>query len=153
RTNGAENESDLDIEKQIAGIWLAVLGTGETNPEATFPTTEGQSISAVGIASGIEDELGMTIDVAVLFEDSTSPPSPAPSSTPPNNTDPSPHTTHGAGRHHGPRQGRPLIQHPEEVPADEQHRRTRGRHGRQHRRPARRPRAVRVLPGGPGHRP
>jgi hypothetical protein len=41
----------------------------EADLGATFFQLQGQSISAVRIAARIEDELGIEIDVAVLFED------------------------------------------------------------------------------------
>ncbi|MBM2620131.1 phosphopantetheine-binding protein [Actinoplanes sp. LDG1-06] len=55
-----------DMERRIAGIWRDVLGTGDAG---TFLELHGQSISAVRIVARIEDELGLDVDVAVLFDD------------------------------------------------------------------------------------
>jgi len=61
--------SPTTLAHHIATIWWDVLGTTDTDPNATFFQLQGQSISAVRIAASIEDELGITIDVATLFED------------------------------------------------------------------------------------
>lgn len=59
-----------EMGERVAGIWRDVLGVDAGDRvDATFFELQGQSISAVRIAARIEDELGVEIDVAVLFED------------------------------------------------------------------------------------
>jgi peptidyl carrier protein len=67
--SSAETGSSRDIEKRVAAIWRDVLGVSEEDAGATFFELQGQSISAVRVTTRIEDELGIEIDVAVLFED------------------------------------------------------------------------------------
>lgn len=57
------------IEKRVGAIWREVLGPGAEQPGATFFDLQGQSISAMRIIARIEDELGIEVDVATLFED------------------------------------------------------------------------------------
>ncbi|TDC40454.1 acyl carrier protein [Micromonospora sp. WP24] len=55
---------------RISAIWRDVLRLGgDAPPDATFLELQGQSISAVRIAGRIEEELGIEVDAAVLFED------------------------------------------------------------------------------------
>jgi len=58
-----------ELERRIAGIWRDVLGGDADRGDATFLELHGQSISAVRIVARIEDELGLDVDVATLFED------------------------------------------------------------------------------------
>ncbi|MFD2762681.1 phosphopantetheine-binding protein [Micromonospora eburnea] len=58
------------LESRIGAIWRDVLGVRDDSPpDATFLELQGQSISAVRIAGRIEEELGIEVDAAVLFED------------------------------------------------------------------------------------
>ncbi|MEU5903157.1 phosphopantetheine-binding protein [Micromonospora sp. NPDC047527] len=57
------------VEKCVAAIWSDVLRMPPDRPEATFFELQGQSISAVRIITRIEDELGVVVDVGLLFED------------------------------------------------------------------------------------
>ena len=57
------------VERKVEQIWRDVLGVRDGQPNATFFDLQGQSISAVRIAARIEDELGVAIDLADLFED------------------------------------------------------------------------------------
>jgi hypothetical protein len=57
------------VEKRVKQIWEDVLDVPADRPDATFFEAQGQSISAVRIATRIEDELGILVDVGVLFED------------------------------------------------------------------------------------
>ncbi|EFL00093.1 hypothetical protein STTU_4294 [Streptomyces sp. Tu6071] len=58
-----------DIAQRIAAIWTDVLGPGSDRAGATFVELNGQSIAAVRIAAGIEEQLGITLDIGDLFED------------------------------------------------------------------------------------
>lgn len=67
-----EKPLDLDpavVQDQIAAIWQDVLRMPAGRRDATFFELQGQSVSAVRIAARIEDELGIVIDVGILFED------------------------------------------------------------------------------------
>jgi acyl carrier protein len=55
--------------KQVEEIWRDVLGMPDGRHDATFFELQGQSISAVRIVTRIEDELGVSVDVGLLFED------------------------------------------------------------------------------------
>lgn len=57
------------VVKQVEQIWRDVLGMPEGRQDATFFELQGQSISAVRIVTRIEDELGIAVDVGLLFED------------------------------------------------------------------------------------
>ncbi|MEV6906701.1 phosphopantetheine-binding protein [Amycolatopsis sp. NPDC051071] len=57
------------IEERVEKIWKDVLGMPAGLHELTFFDLQGQSISAVRIVARIEDELGVTVDVGLLFED------------------------------------------------------------------------------------
>ncbi|TDD33895.1 phosphopantetheine-binding protein [Actinomadura sp. KC06] len=57
------------ISEKVAEIWRDVLGAPDGDSSATFFELKGQSISAVRIAARIEDELGIEVDVGLLFED------------------------------------------------------------------------------------
>lgn len=64
-----DERTPAELERRIAGIWRDVLGEGADRADATFLELHGQSISAVRIVARIEDELGLDVDVATLFED------------------------------------------------------------------------------------
>ncbi len=67
-----ENPLDTDptvLQERIAAIWQDVLRMPADRRDATFFDLQGQSVSAVRIAARIEDELGIVIDVGILFED------------------------------------------------------------------------------------
>jgi len=57
------------VEKHVEEVWRDVLGMPEGRPDATFLELQGQSISAMRIVARIEDELGIGVDVGILFED------------------------------------------------------------------------------------
>ena len=58
------------LEQKVEEIWNDVLGViPGSEPEATFFELRGESISAVRLVSRIEDELGVEVDVADIFED------------------------------------------------------------------------------------
>lgn len=57
------------VEKKVEEIWKDVLGMAESQASATFFELSGQSIAAVLIVNRIEEELGILVDVADLFED------------------------------------------------------------------------------------
>ncbi|GIJ76564.1 Phosphopantetheine attachment site [Micromonospora phaseoli] len=59
-----------ELRRRISAIWRDVLGVRDDAPtDATFLDLQGQSISAVRITGRIEEELGVEVDAAVLFED------------------------------------------------------------------------------------
>jgi len=57
------------VEKHVEEIWRSVLDMPEGRKDLTFFDLQGQSISAVRIVARVEDELGVAVDVGVLFED------------------------------------------------------------------------------------
>ncbi|MEV4483210.1 phosphopantetheine-binding protein [Micromonospora coxensis] len=61
--------SQSAVEKRVEAIWRDVLHMPQDRPDATFFELQGQSISAVRIVTRIEDELGVVVDVGLLFED------------------------------------------------------------------------------------
>ncbi|TCB96759.1 hypothetical protein E0H26_14120 [Micromonospora zingiberis] len=61
--------SRAEVEKRVAAIWSDVLHMPQDRPDATFFELQGQSISAVRIITRIEDELGVVVDVGLIFED------------------------------------------------------------------------------------
>jgi acyl carrier protein len=67
----AVTPSDQSLEKQVEAIWRDVLGVPEGRPDVTFLDLGGQSITAVLIATRIEEELGIPVEVADLFDDPT----------------------------------------------------------------------------------
>ncbi|MEU7874998.1 phosphopantetheine-binding protein [Dactylosporangium sp. NPDC049140] len=67
-----EQAGDLDpdvIAKRVEEIWKDVLDMPEGRRDLTFFDLQGQSISAVRITARVEDELGVPVDVGILFED------------------------------------------------------------------------------------
>ncbi|MFD1832733.1 MULTISPECIES: condensation domain-containing protein [Streptomyces] len=63
-----ETRSSSVVEEKVREMWTAVLGASDT-PGATFFELGGQSISAVRLVGRIEQELGVWVDVDVLFDD------------------------------------------------------------------------------------
>ena len=61
--------SQSAVEQQVEVIWRDILGLPEGRTDATFFELQGQSISAVRIVNRVEDELGIGVDVGILFED------------------------------------------------------------------------------------
>ncbi|BCB74057.1 hypothetical protein GCM10022251_11390 [Phytohabitans flavus] len=61
--------SSSAVEKSVEEIWRSVLRMPEGRQDATFLELQGQSISAVRIIARIEDELGIQVDVGILFDD------------------------------------------------------------------------------------
>jgi acyl carrier protein len=57
------------LETSVAEIWRDILGMPEGRHDLTFFELQGQSISAVRIVGRIEDELGVVVDIGILFED------------------------------------------------------------------------------------
>jgi acyl carrier protein len=69
-SNDAIEAMDIaTIKATTAQIWNEVLDVQEGQESATFFELKGQSITAVQIATRIEDELGIWVDVGDLFED------------------------------------------------------------------------------------
>ncbi|MFI2652179.1 phosphopantetheine-binding protein [Micromonospora fulviviridis] len=60
---------ESELERRVGAIWRDVLGAAQAPSDATFLELQGQSISAVRIVGRIEEELGIDVDAAVLFED------------------------------------------------------------------------------------
>lgn len=58
-----------DLDQRIGQIWRDVLSPTDEQEDATFFELQGQSISAVRIVARIEDELGLEVDIGILFED------------------------------------------------------------------------------------
>ena len=61
--------SSAQIRRLVERIWDDVLGAAAGRREATFYDLGGQSMSAIRIVARIEDELGVTVDVAELLDD------------------------------------------------------------------------------------
>ncbi|WP_117210196.1 phosphopantetheine-binding protein [Allorhizocola rhizosphaerae] len=57
------------IEQRVGEIWRDVLGVPPGRDDATFFELQGQSIAAVRIVARIEDEVQVSVDASVLFED------------------------------------------------------------------------------------
>ncbi|WP_157434269.1 phosphopantetheine-binding protein [Actinoalloteichus fjordicus] len=57
------------IEDQVTKIWKSVLEMPDGHCDRTFFELQGQSISAMRIVARVEDELGVAMDFAVLFDD------------------------------------------------------------------------------------
>ncbi|MEU0560567.1 phosphopantetheine-binding protein [Dactylosporangium sp. NPDC006015] len=57
------------VEQRVEEVWRDVLGMPEGGQHLTFFELHGQSISAVRIVGRLEDELGVTVDFGLLFED------------------------------------------------------------------------------------
>ncbi|WJK42580.1 phosphopantetheine-binding protein [Solwaraspora sp. WMMA2056] len=66
---GSREINDAHLAEQVARIWRDVLGVPAGSTDVTFFDLGGQSIAAVRIAGRIEDELGIQVDVGLLFED------------------------------------------------------------------------------------
>lgn len=65
----ARNLTSAAVENQVREIWNDVLNVSEGEQDLTFFDLQGQSISAVRIVARVEDELGVPVDVGLLFED------------------------------------------------------------------------------------
>lgn len=57
------------VERTVTEIWKDVLNMPDQRKDATFFELGGQSISAVRITARVEDELGIEVDLDVLFDD------------------------------------------------------------------------------------
>lgn len=57
------------IADTVGAIWAEVLSLPAQRPEGTFFDLRGDSISAVRLVWRIEDELGVSLEVADIFED------------------------------------------------------------------------------------
>ena len=57
------------VAKNVGKIWRDILEAPPERPELTFFDLQGQSISAVRIVTRIKEEIGIAVDVGVLFED------------------------------------------------------------------------------------
>jgi peptidyl carrier protein len=69
-TNPPHSDPRLaEIEGKVEEIWNRVLKVSAGMRDATFFMLNGESISAVRIVSWIEEELGILVDVADIFED------------------------------------------------------------------------------------
>jgi acyl carrier protein len=62
-------DSHSGLETVVEEIWRDVLNMPEGRQDLTFFELQGQSISAVRIVGRIEDELGILVDIGILFED------------------------------------------------------------------------------------
>lgn len=58
-----------DIAQKVESIWRDVLTVPSGQEDATFFELGGESISAVRLASRIEEELDVWIDVGDIFEE------------------------------------------------------------------------------------
>lgn len=68
--DGYQSDPDVsDVETKVEEVWRDVLGMRDGQEESTFFDLQGQSIAAVRIVARIEDELGLSVDVGLLFED------------------------------------------------------------------------------------
>jgi acyl carrier protein len=61
--------SQVVISKKVEQIWKDVLDAAKGQDGATFFELRGESISAVRLVSRVEDELGIVVDIADLFEE------------------------------------------------------------------------------------
>ncbi|GAA3796017.1 hypothetical protein GCM10022226_14190 [Sphaerisporangium flaviroseum] len=57
------------IQEKVEKIWKDVLAVVPGEEDATFFELQGESIAATRIASRVEEEIGVDIEVADLFED------------------------------------------------------------------------------------
>ena len=69
RQDNARDLSPAAVEKSVEEIWRDVLNMPDGRADLTFFDLQGQSISAVRIMARIEDELGVAVDIGILFED------------------------------------------------------------------------------------
>jgi peptidyl carrier protein len=67
--SGEQSRGTLTTEEKISQIWQSVLAASRGDRDATFFELGGESISAVRIVSQVEEELGIEVDVASLFEE------------------------------------------------------------------------------------
>jgi peptidyl carrier protein len=67
--HGPYDLSHEAVAENVEKIWRDALDGPPGQPELTFFDLQGQSISAVRIVARIKDEIGITVDVGVLFED------------------------------------------------------------------------------------
>ncbi|MDH2424482.1 phosphopantetheine-binding protein [Sphaerisporangium sp. TRM90804] len=57
------------IEAKVTEIWRDVLGVNAGEEEDTFFELNGESIAANRLASRVEAEFGVTVEVGDIFED------------------------------------------------------------------------------------
>lgn len=57
------------IRDTVARIWCEVLAAPNASEHTTFLALNGQSILAVRLVTVIEEELGLWVDVDILFDD------------------------------------------------------------------------------------
>lgn len=68
--NGQAPElSAAELGRHVEEIWRDVLDMPAGRRDLTFFDLQGQSISAVRVVARIEDELGVAVDVGILFDD------------------------------------------------------------------------------------
>jgi acyl carrier protein len=65
----ARDLSPSALREQVERIWQDVLDMPAGRRDLTFFDLQGQSISAVRLVARIEDELGVAVDVGLLFDD------------------------------------------------------------------------------------
>lgn len=58
-----------DIRRKVTKIWTDVLAVAPGEENATFFELNGESIAATRIASRVDEEFGVWIEVADIFED------------------------------------------------------------------------------------
>ncbi|WP_093804300.1 phosphopantetheine-binding protein [Streptomyces sp. Wb2n-11] len=57
------------VEETATRIWTDILRPAAGKEERTFFALGGQSVSAVRIVARVESDLGVELDIRVLFED------------------------------------------------------------------------------------
>jgi peptidyl carrier protein len=61
--------STPDLTAAVTRIWTDVLGLSGADDAGTFFDLRGDSISAIRLVARLEDELGVVLDVADIFEE------------------------------------------------------------------------------------
>lgn len=57
------------VRDRVEAIWRQVLPPSETQTPGTFFELDGDSIAAARIVARVEEEVGVPIDISVLFDD------------------------------------------------------------------------------------
>jgi acyl carrier protein len=68
-SNPLDNPTATELGRRVEAIWNEVLDVPAGQSGGTFFELRGESISAVRLVSRIEDELGVLVEVADIFED------------------------------------------------------------------------------------
>jgi phthiocerol/phenolphthiocerol synthesis type-I polyketide synthase E len=64
----AGHKPAADVESRVRVVWSDVLGESGIGPEDDFFDLGGNSLSAVNLMMGIQDEFSVSLEVSVLFE-------------------------------------------------------------------------------------